>query len=210
MRAWLDPTMKPRLEDGEETERDRFRCFIAVLLDPAVLEELQVVQHMVRRHLETGVRWTLPEQVHMTLHFLGDVEATDIGVLAKALEGVASGFTPLELCLQGLGVFPERGRPRVIWVGLSGDLEAFGRLQQTVTEAVGGFGDHQEVKDFNPHLTLGRVRSDPGVKEDLSALLRRLEGPRPIRWPVRELALISSDLLSSGARYTIMNTVALG
>jgi len=197
-------------DDEEETDRERFRCFVAIQLDPAVIEELQAVQRMLRRHLEAGVRWTQPEQMHLTLHFLGDVEAADIGALAKAIEGVAPGVAPLELCLQGLGVFPERGRPRVIWVGLGGDLGALSSLQQAVTEAAGGFGEPQESnKGFHPHLTLGRVRTDPGVTEDLPTLIRRLAGPRSIRWPVRELALMCSELYSSGARYTVMNTVAL-
>jgi 2'-5' RNA ligase len=183
---------------------------VAVLLDPAVLEELQVVQRLLRRQLEIAVRWTQPDQMHLTLHFLGEVEAVDIDELVAELARVASGCKPLELCVQGLGVFPEKGRPRVIWVGLGGDLESLSQIQREVTQAAARFGDHHEAKAFLPHLTLGRVRPDPALKEDLPALLRSVDGPRPVRWPIRELALISSDLLPSGARYTVMNTVAFG
>jgi 2'-5' RNA ligase len=200
--------MKPRLE--EEEDRERLRCFVALLLSPGVLEELQAVQRMLRRELESAVRWTQPDQMHLTLHFLGEVETGDIDALGLALERAATGFGALELSLQGLGVFPAQGRPRVIWVGLGGDVEALGRLHRGVVEAAGQFGDHQESRDFHPHLTLGRPRPDSGMTHDLPGILRSLPGPRPMSWRVRELTLMSSELLPTGARYTMLHMVTLG
>jgi 2'-5' RNA ligase len=201
--------MRPAFEDEEEKDHDGLRCFVAVLVDPAVLDELQVVQRFLRRQVEAVVRWTQPEQMHLTLHFLGEVEAGVIDEMMVQLGAVTSGFQPLELFLQGTGVFPERGRPRVIWAGLGGEVEKLGQLQREVVRAVAPFGDHQEVKSFHPHLTMGRMRPGPGATADLPALLRSLEGPRPVRWRVRELALIRSDLLPSGAKYTVISTAAL-
>lgn len=200
--------MRTQLEEGEESES--VRCFVAVLLESAVLEEVLVVQRLLRKRLPQGVRWAQPDQIHLTLSFLGDVEASRLEDLTAALDKAVAGHAPFQLGLKGLGVFPERGRPRVIWLGLTGDLAALAALQGSAVGAVGSWGNHRETKPFHPHLTLGRVRPEVGFDEGAVEELREVEGPRSVEWTVREVSLMSSDLAAAGARYTVVSTSALG
>jgi len=178
-------------------------------VEPSVLEEVLVVQRLLRKQIPSGVRWTQPEQMHLTLCFLGEVEESRLDELSAALEEAVVGGSAFDLRLEGCGVFPERGRPRVLWVGLDGDLEALQALQRRVVEAVGSWGSHRETKPFHPHLTLGRVRPDADLGEATVTLLQDAEGPRSIQWRVREVSLMSSDLTPSGARYTVIRSAAL-
>jgi 2'-5' RNA ligase len=197
--------------DGEEGEQlERVRCFAAVLLDAAVLEELEVVQRLLKRKLQGGLRWAEPSQMHLTLHFLGDAEAADVGVVGEELGVAARGVAPFELSLDGLGVFPGRGRPRVLWAGLAGGVSALGELQRRISEAVMDYGDHRELKSFQPHITMGRFRPESGLEVDAGFLGSVADGMRKEKWTVREVVLMRSDLHAAGARYTILSTATLG
>lgn len=196
-------------EEGSQ-QPERIRCFVAVLLDAAVLEELEVVQRLLRKKLDGGLRWAEPSQMHLTLHFLGEAAVGDMDALGAAVESAVSVLGPFELRLEGLGVFPDRGRPRVLWAGLGGDVTALGELQRRVSEAVVGYGDHRELRAFQPHITLGRFRSDSGGVVDDGVIGGIAGGMRRVGWTVREVVLMRSDLHGAGARYTILSAAALG
>lgn len=183
------------------------RAFFAIDLPAAFLEEIGRLQDKLRK---TGadVRWVRPEGVHLTLKFLGNVGETTASALAAAVQAVCAAHPRLTLTLAGTGVFPDRRRPRVVWLGLQGDLDALATLQRDLEQAAEAFGFEPEKRAFSPHLTLGRVRSSRGML-DLLAAVDGLE-PSPLAFEAAEVRLIRSDLKPSGAVYTTLETCPLG
>ncbi|MBI5774225.1 MAG: RNA 2',3'-cyclic phosphodiesterase [Verrucomicrobia bacterium] len=181
------------------------RLFIAIPVEQGVIAALAEAQ----RHLKSvggdAVRWTKPEQMHLTLKFFGEVPETEIGPLQAALQSCAHGAKPFHLCLDGLGCFPNPARPRVIWAGLAGDVARLRELQQSVGRATAAFGERQEEREFHPHLTLGRVR--PECKTNLSRL-GELIAKTPFNftgdWPVTEMDLVRSELQPGGAVHSVL------
>jgi RNA 2',3'-cyclic 3'-phosphodiesterase len=208
--SWRSPTddafPEPSRAPGESS---RIRSFVAVLLGGAVLEELQVSQRLLKDRLPDILRWARPEQLHLTLQFLGDIDPDVIPEAGAWLAQACKLHQPFTLSLAALGFFPNPRRPRVLWVGLGDEVNQLLRLQSDVSEAVARFGNHREKRAFHPHLTLARVRpgsrAGPGSWPDASAL----SGPRPVPWVVREVHLMRSELRPAGAHYTILRSVPL-
>ena len=191
---------------------EQIRAFIAVELPPAAREAVEGVVRDLRSRTGDGVRWVRPEGVHLTLKFLGDIDAGSVPTISEALDRCAASAAPFDLFLEGVGVFPNARRPRVIWIGLGGALEPLLALQQSVERELEELGFASERRPFTPHLTLGRVRDGVrasqvrGVSEAIAATTveRRAE------LPVREVSLMQSDLRPSGAVYTRLYAATLG
>ena len=206
--SWRSPTDDAFPERSRAPgESGRIRSFVAVLLGGAVLEELQVAQRLLQDRLPDSLRWARPEQLHLTLQFLGELDADVLPEAGAWLAEACRPHRPFTLSLAGLGFFPNPRRPRVLWVGLGEEVSQLLRLQSDVSKALARFGNHREKRAFQPHLTLARVRPgsrvDPGSWPDASAL----GGPRPVSWIVREVHLMRSELRPAGARYTILRSV---
>jgi 2'-5' RNA ligase len=183
------------------------RLFVAAELPPAIRENLAAAQRALRT-LSLDVRWARPEGMHLTLVFLGEVLAARLSGIAAAL-GVLQGAPagPIALEARGLGIFPERGRPRVIWAGLAGDLAALGRLQDRVATAMRQAGLAIEARDWHPHLTLGRVLGgrDPEARERIGRDASTSFGA----FEVQAIHLFESELLPGGARYRSLRAFPL-
>lgn len=143
-----------------------------------------------------GVRWVPPEQIHLTLRFLGDVLPQTFMEIKKALADVT--FASFPLTVRGVGHFPPHGHPRVLWVGTE-ESRPLLTLQQKIEAAVVGAGILPEERRFSPHLTLARI------KEDASAAVARFEAKhRELLFPpfnVNEFILFSSVLTPKGATH---------
>ena len=136
-----------------------WRLFVAVLVPPEVRTEIERAQAELRRVLpRSRVAWTRREQLHLTLKFLGDVEASRAGAVAEALRRVAAGFAPLRLRAAGLGFFPDPRRPRVGWIGVWDEAEQLPRLAEAVTAAVAEFASEAREERFAGHVTLARIK----------------------------------------------------
>ncbi|MBW2091250.1 MAG: RNA 2',3'-cyclic phosphodiesterase [Deltaproteobacteria bacterium] len=182
------------------------RAFFAIELPDDVRDEVKRLQDDLKK---TGadVKWVRPPGVHLTLKFLGQVAEEVINPLAEAVSGAVASYPTLTLGLARTGVFPGRRRPRVAWVGLDGDLDNLASLQKAVEEQAAKFGFAKEKRSFNPHLTLGRIRSGQN-KDLLLTALNRLE-PRPLALVARDIILFKSDLKPSGAIYTPLKRLPL-
>src|SRR2546430_2441511 len=134
------------------------RAFIAIALEPGSIAGLQKFQQELQaKLLGNPVRWVKPQQIHLTLRFLGHVPKDSLDDLAAVLNRAGAGVAPLRLVLEGAGCFPNRDSPRVVWVGIQGDLDSLRRLQAQIEQEAQTFGDHTEERVFQPHLTIGRV-----------------------------------------------------
>lgn len=183
---------------------NRFRLFIALELDPTLKAAVQTVQESLQQ--TRVVRWTRPEQWHLTLQFLGETPVSQVEPLITVLQDVVSGHTPFELALGGVGAFPNLRRPRVIWAGLRSDMTALQVLQQAVLAATAGLGFTAESKPFRPHVTLGRIRREatPNQQAQLSRLIQSADQKTLGHMRVHQVGLIRSQLQRSGPVYTTL------
>ena len=156
-----------------------------------------------------AVRWVSPENLHLTLRFLGDTAGEQLPGLAVGLDALGLRHRPFTLSVAGIGCFPNLRRPRVIWAGLQDAQERLGPLQQEVEEMVKGVGWPAESRSFRPHLTLGRVRD--GKSRGHQPLVDSWTSDPPEKpFEVGSLELIESVLRPGGARYTTLHRSALG
>ena len=183
------------------------RSFIAIELPDKVRRVLDQVQKHLRDSV-TGVRWVQPESIHLTLKFLGSILPEQVAAISAAVGEVAHGEPLLALNVSGIGAFPNARRPRVIWVGIVGEVERLGRLQTRLESALESLGFQREERPFRPHLTLGRVK-DPRRPPDLTRALAETTVPASNPFDVREILVYKSDLRPTGAIYTKLQHLPL-
>jgi 2'-5' RNA ligase len=151
------------------------------------------------RPLMNDVAWVAPDNVHLTLKFLGAVDAEQLGALAKTLTSAVSTCAPFQLGLGRLGAYPSPGRPRVLWAGIDAGAAPAALLAARIDEALETLGFKRETRAFSPHITLGRVRqphAQPRLGEAMAAT--RIIGTVD----VTRVSLMRSELSPRGARYT--------
>ncbi len=149
------------------------------------------------------VRWVRPESIHLTVVFLGYVRPEDLTAMEQPIGETCSEFGSFEISLKGIGCFPNPRNPRVIWIGLEGDIARMALLRDRLQERLRTFGIKEEKRPFRPHLTLGRFnRFSRGAERELE---KYLEGYKELSSPpctLGELVLFKSDLRRDGAIYT--------
>ena len=188
------------------------RAFIAIDLPDDVQECLRQVSDQLQAQLSgIPVRWVAPENIHLTLKFLGDVSLGNLGMLKEILQAEALAQKPLEVSIGGLGAFPKMRRPRVIWVGVEAPPELLA-LQRGIDAQTARVGYTPDERDFSPHLTLGRV-SRNATPQDVNQLGDVLSAQK-IGFlgvaRVRQVHLFRSDLQPGGAVYTRLYSAPFG
>lgn len=152
----------------------------------------------------------VPEgQLHVTLKFLGDVDESRIAPATSALGEAALGIRAFVLAWRGLGVFPARGAPRVVWAGCDAGEAELRALADRVGEVCALAGFPRETRAFRPHLTLARVRERGAARDLVSRVSHASETPFGGE-EVRALVLFRSVLGPDGARHTRLAESALG
>jgi 2'-5' RNA ligase len=190
----------------------RLRLFIALKLPAEVQVAIASAQDELSRALPgRGIRWTRPEQMHLTLKFLGNVDATRVEGMVKAVRGVGSGVTPLRLRAEKIGFFPELRRPRVVWAGVNTQHDELPRLQGAIETAVQEFTTERPEQNFSGHVTLGRIKE---INRAETERLMKTAGAMADRffgeWTADKIEIISSELSSEGPRYTSIATIPFG
>ena len=204
------PASDPARKEHWNEQGFPVRAFVAVTIPPRLIEALKRVQDQLRATVRGElVRWTKPEQLHLTLKFLGNVPANRLEELKAALSRACEGHPPFQLALEHLGCFPNVRNPRVIWVGIGGDRQALPRLHRSIDEATHGFGDHSEERAFQPHLTIGRVKAEPRRAMQVGAAIEQTPLGSLGEWKVDEVELMQSELLPEGAHYSKLAALAL-
>lgn len=194
-----------------EEDMESQRLFVAIDLPQDVKAALREVQQQLR-HAPLAVRWADPSGTHLTLKFLGSTDPVLLPRIQEGLSTAVEGISPFGLATDHLGVFPHFRRPRVIWLGVTGDLAILNQLQAAVEHTIAPLGFPSEQRAFSPHLTLGRSFKDPSPAE-LTAIgeaVRRARAPQPVSFAVRSIVLMRSELQPTGARYTPVEHFTLG
>lgn len=190
---------------------EKIRCFIAVELPQDVKDSLAASQSRLKRAGDGAVKWVAPEGIHLTLKFLGSVDAEKIQAITLAIAQAAKGTGTLKLATRGIGAFPSWQRVRVVWVGLEGDVDRLKILQERADEALKPLGFAPEARAFSPHLTLGRVRETVGSVErhKLGEALSAVNAEGSSDWTATELSLMRSELRPTGAIYSQLAAAGL-
>jgi len=179
------------------------RAFFAVDLDAPVREAASAVANALRASPGgEHVRWVRPEALHVTLRFLGDIDASRVDPLAGAVGDALAEQAPFEMALGAAHLFPNPRRPRVVVLGVAPEAP-LAALAEAVEGAVAAAGFAPEARRFRPHLTLGRIRGRGAPRVDAAS------APRA-RCEVREAVLFRSELHAEGARYTALAHIPLG
>jgi len=201
----------------------KIRLFVSIELSEEVREEIsRFLKRLGKSHFP--VRWVRLENLHLTLAFLGwqnerfkvqgsrfKVETGEL--ILSCLKKAVAKIEPFEIKIRGIGVFPDQLRPRVIWLGLAGDLESLAKLQKKITEELKMVGFEIEKRKFIPHLTLGRVKK--GTRAPACRNLGRQIGKMQVgefrrKILVDEVSLMESKLSKEGPIYKKLATVKLG
>ena len=191
---------------------DSVRVFVSVGLSTEAREALIDAVERIRQEVPEGIQWARPAGMHLTLKFLGNISSINVPSLLECVREVACAHPSFGLKLTGLGMFPNRRKPRVLWAGVGGDLDALSSLQQAGEDAINALGYSPEQRPFRPHITLGRPRrsvSDSQLTR-IGTVVSSLTPPSPISWRVECVDVMRSELHPSGARYTVLGAGLLG
>ena len=174
------------------------RAFLAIPLPPPTRQALASVANQI-----DGLRAQKPHTIHLTLRFLDEI--ADPAPIVEALTPVAAAHEPFEMSLERIGVFPPRGAPRVVWVGLgAGEMQA-GALAAGIENALVPLGFRRERRPWHGHVTLGRFRSPPRRADGLVDEDRRFG-----QVPAEKLVLFESNLTPDGAVHEVLQELSLG
>jgi 2'-5' RNA ligase len=177
------------------------RSFLAFELPVEIKKTVARVSGEIR-HSGLDVRWVKAENIHLTVVFLGHVKTEEIEGIEEQVRNVCPGYGSFDIALKGVGCFPNRRRPRVLWLGLDGDIERMSYFRDDLQRTLKAFGIKEEKRLFKPHLTLGRFRSTRKMGSRLEEILSKYAGLETPVESLNELYLFKSDLKSGGAVYT--------
>jgi 2'-5' RNA ligase len=183
------------------------RLFIAV----EVTEEVRCRASQVRERLGRAagrIRWERPEKLHLTLRFLGDTVDARLPEVLAAVERVAGSAEPTEVEFGGLGVFPDRGMPRVLWIGAKDPSGRLAALAQKLETAAVELGYPPERRAFTAHLTVARIEFVPRGT-DLVGMMPGADEVLRMRQPVDSVAVYESAPRPGGSEYVKLGTFAL-
>jgi 2'-5' RNA ligase len=198
--------------DKEVNVQNRqIRAFIAAELSSDVKTKLDELQDELRKSKLPGIKWVNPSGIHLTLKFLGNIDVKDVEKITQAIEEGCKGSGIFNLEISGLGVFPNFKRPRVIWLGVGGQVDILLKLQKQIDDNLEKLGFPREKRPFSPHITLGRVRDSVSSyeTEQCSRIIANKKYEEKHSLSVDSIRLMRSQLLPAGAVYSEVASVRL-
>jgi 2'-5' RNA ligase len=187
------------------TPSDKYRLFVGIGLPQESQRELALLAASLKERLPFH-KWTHPQDVHVTLSFLGDTSAETADDLANELRQIAAAALPLNLHAEGLGVFGPPAAPSVLWAGIAGELDALAALQREVAGACARHGFPAEARADRPHLTLARRYQQAAEPFSRAALAG---APSLPAWRAEDIVLYRSHL-GRQPSYERLGVFALG
>jgi 2'-5' RNA ligase len=183
------------------------RCFIAIGIPAQLQRNIGECIEILKKH-DADIKWVVPENLHFTLKFLGNTPDVMLPKIRESLAAVVTTYEPFYITLYGTGAFPNKKYPRVIWAGLQ-NADGMKNLQEGVDRSMELLGFKSEYREFNPHLTLGRVRSQ-GRMIMLVKELETFENKEFGLVPVDRILLMKSELTPKGPEYTCLYDIPFG
>jgi RNA 2',3'-cyclic 3'-phosphodiesterase len=184
-----------------------FRTFVAVEIDPAIRARTRGLIDILQR-TAADVKWVATENLHLTLQFLGEVPERQIAKVCEAVQKTTAEFAAFELELCGLGAFPNIAHPRTLWIGTGEGRPQMIAMHDRIDTALAALGYRPEDREFQTHLTIGRVRGMMGAAE-LEKLLLQNESFSAGRMTVSNVRVFCSTLTPQGPIYQPLGTAPL-
>ncbi|MFW6085868.1 MAG: RNA 2',3'-cyclic phosphodiesterase, partial [Myxococcota bacterium] len=178
----------------------KLRAFVAVPLEAGVERAVELLEQVRARCDRAGVRanWVRPENLHLTLAFLGGVEPSGVEAIAGALAPL-SAHRSFAIELRGVGRFPPAGKPRVLWMGVGAGADRLEAIASEVADRLAPLGFSPDCRPFHPHFTLARVKRATRAADDVLNHFRDADGGVS---RVSELVLLQSLTRPEGPEYT--------
>lgn len=188
------------------------RTFLAINLSSTLDEKIEQLMTDLSDEFPAGtIRWSDPNNIHLTLKFLGQVEEQKIEAIAARCAEIAARSAGFDLEVGGFGAFPNVARPRVLWVGIREDSGELARLQLGLEQALEALDFEPDRKGFTPHITLGRLRkgTKPAAQKRIAEAAQRIRVPVLGAVGVDELVLYKSTLGPDGAVHEVLRRFEL-
>jgi 2'-5' RNA ligase len=186
----------------------RTRTFIAIALDDAVRARLVALQEELAQ-AAPDVKWTEPENLHVTLLFLGEVDDRDLPGVCRAAQAAVRATPAFSVTVEGAGCFPNPRRPRVLWVGLGPGQENVVAIHDALEAPLLDLGCYRrEERQYTPHITLGRVKGER-ANDQLAPTLATHRAWSAGEQPVSEIHVMGSHLTPHGPEYTVIGRAKL-
>ena len=176
------------------------RAFVGFFTTKGIYEHVEKMKEETKNFIRG--KWVEPQNLHMTLQFLGDIDRAQVLTVLKNLQRVAEVFRPFRVQYKSLGVFPDKKRPRILWIGVSRGEGALKKLAGEVLQLNKRAGVYTESKPFYPHVTVCRIKDVDARK--LNNLLNRRKNFIFGEETIDRIALISSSLTSIGPIYSVV------
>ena len=179
------------------------RTFVSV----SVPKEIVNIQSMLKSTVEpkgVKVRWVTNGKMHLTLKFLGNTTEGSIDNLNDALFNAVKSTKVINLSISGTGAFPVKGRPNVLWLGIKGDIDELKQLTVNINNSLEPLGFITEKRDFLPHVTIARIKSNQKKIPNISNYLNTTFTELPMK--IVKISLMQSESFSKGTFYTILGT----
>ena len=179
------------------------RTFVSV----SVPKEIVNIQSMLKSTVEpkgVKVRWVMNGKMHLTLKFLGNTTQGSIDNLNEALFNAVKSSKVINLSISGTGAFPVKGRPNVLWLGIKGDIDELKQLTVNINNSLEPLGFITEKRDFLPHVTIARIKSNQKKIPNISNYLNTTFTELPMK--IVKISLMQSESFSKGTFYTILGT----
>ena len=185
------------------------RSFISVPITSQISSSAKrIIQKL--KPLDSGIKWVPLDNLHLTLKFLGEVDNTEVHDVCKCIRRVTDSVDPFELQFAGTGAFPNSDRPRILYAGVADPSGELVRMVTGLERELADLGFKPEPRDYTPHLTLGRTRSNSGRAGDaLIAEMRQLGDVELGEMVVEQVQLMASFLDKAGPTYQVMDTIDL-
>jgi 2'-5' RNA ligase len=181
----------------------RIRTFIAVGLDQNVRNRTVALQETLKK-TDTEVKWVEPENLHVSLLFLGEVEDREVVEVCRIVSETAQHHASFLMSVEITGCFPNPRRPRVLWVGIGQGAQSLCAIHDALEIPLLDLGYRREERKYSPHITLGRVKSDRST-EKLASTLAQHAGWKGGEFHVREILVMGSKLTPTGPEYTVLS-----
>lgn len=183
------------------------RTFVAVLIDEDLRKKISEVQEAVKK-LAPDVKWVSPENFHVTLKFLGNIDEDVVPKVSAAVDDAVRSHPPFDLTISGLGAFPSPARARVIWVGIEDGREQLVHLASVVEKSLRKLGFQREEKSFKAHITIGRVKTSKYL-DKLAAGIAAVDARDLGTQRVSSVAVMESRLQREGPVYVPLSVSKL-
>ena len=187
------------------------RMFIAVDFSPEIIAKIaRISEYLQTQTPSKALKWVAPENLHLTLKFMGDVREDHLDAIEQGIKEAMKGQPSFKISIEGMGMYPNASQPRVLWLGIK-DTGNLSQIHHKLALALQEFYPEPEKRPFSPHLTIARIRQN-GDRETIrqtGKTLSQFKADSLGTLNVRSIQLYKSDLTPQGPIYTPLLTVPL-